>query len=263
MKASQLKTNNMSDSSRVKNDSPWIKRPMPNEDAQLRLFCFPYAGGSASIFRNWPEYLSSDIEVCAIQLPGRESRFGESALTCLNKMVTQLVDVMEPYMDRPFVFYGHSMGTLIAFELARELRRQQKSGPLQLLVSGRCAPHIQDPCKQLHHLPEAEFIQGLRDYNGTPEAVFNNSELMELIVPLIRADFTVCETFKYKQELPLECPISAFAGVDEVSSRFLQEWNEQTTNNFESELFSGDHFFINTEQEKFVSALSKRLEYHI
>ena len=103
-------------------------------------------------------------------------------------------------------------------------------------------------------------MQGLRLYNGTPEVVLNDKELMELLVPLLRADFTVCETFKYESQPPLECPISAFAGVGEISSKLLHDWKEQTVGDFDSELFQGDHFFINTEQESFVSALSKKLE---
>lgn len=256
----QSNINKRSESSRIQSDSRWVKRPVENDNAKLRLICFSYAGGSSSIFRNWPKYLSTEIELCAIQLPGRENRFNEPAMTSLDEIVIQLVDILQPYMDRPFAFYGHSMGTLIAFELARELRRLNKTLPQQLLVSGRCAPQTPDPGQQLHQLPYEEFVEGLRRYNGTPEAVLNDKELMELLVPLLRADFTVCETFNYKPQPPLECPISAFAGVDEISSKLLDGWKEQTAGDFDSELFQGGHFFINTEQERFVTALSKRLE---
>ncbi len=240
-------------------DDRWVRRPKPNAQARLRLFCFPYAGGAASVFRGWPEHLAPDIELFPIQLPGRENRIGEPLFRRLDLLVTRLTEVLLPFMDRPFAFYGHSMGTLIAFELARELRRRQCSGPICLLVSGRCAPHIPDPELPLHRLADDEFREGLRCYNGTHEAVLNNSELMELFVPLLRADFELCETYEYKDEAPLECPISAFAGIDEPCRDMLGEWRKQTVSDFDSELFSGDHFFLNTGRAKFVSVLSERL----
>ena len=225
-------------------DSVWIKRPKPNDDAKLRLFCFSYAGGSASLFRKWPEYLSDKIEVCAIQLPGREGRIRESALSSLDSVIAQLIDELVPYLDRPFAFYGHSMGTLVAFELARALRRRRLDGPVQLLVSGRCAPQVIDPDLKLHKLSDEDFIIGLRKYNGTPEAVLEDKDLMALLIPLLRADFQVCETYEYTTETPLDCPISAYAGVDEISSKYIGDWQHQTAGSFEKKLFSGGHFFI-------------------
>jgi len=240
-------------------DKLWLKCPEPNARARLRLFCFPYAGGAASIFRRWPEYLSSDIELCAVQLPGRENRLGEPMFTRLDRLVKKLVEVCLPVMDRPFAFYGHSMGTLIAFELARELRRQQRPEPVRLLVSGRCAPHTPDPEPPLHRLADAEFVDGLRRYNGTQEAVLNNRDLMELLVPLLRADFALCETYVYKMEAPLACPISAFAGTGEPCRELVGDWRKQTANAFDSQLFPGDHFFLSTDRARFVTAISEKL----
>lgn len=242
------------------NNNPWIKQPVPNPDASTRLFCFSYAGGSASVFRQWPDYLSKDIEMCAVQLPGREGRFAEKPFMKLSDLIDTLVEELIPYLDRPFTFYGHSMGTLIAFELARKLRRLGRQGPEHIFVSGRCAPQVEDPEVPLHQLPDKEFIEGLRRYNGTPEAVFNDKDIMELLVPLIRADFTVCETYNYYHEEPLDCPISAFAGEDEISSKFLDDWKEQTRHDFDTGIFPGDHFFINTHQKQFVGAISDRIE---
>jgi surfactin synthase thioesterase subunit len=241
-------------------DSAWVKRPAPDNEAKMRLFCFSYAGGTASSFRKWPEYMTDDIEICAIQLPGRENRLKDPVIKSLDAVMAQLVDELIPYMDRPFAFYGHSMGTLIAFELTRELRRRRLTGPVQLLVSGRCAPQVVDPDLQLHQLPDNEFIEGLRKYNGTPEAVLNDRQLMAFLIPLLRADFTVCETYQYVPEPPLDCPIFAFAGVNEISSQYLQGWQHQTTSDFESKLYPGGHFFINTEQKEFVKNVSEILE---
>jgi len=227
----------------------WVKRLLPNPKAGLRLFCFPYAGGAASIFRQWPETISSQIEVCPVQLPGRENRMGEPLVTRLD----------QPYMDRPFAFYGHSMGTLIVFELARALRRQQMPGPVHLIVSGRCAPQVPDPAPQLHKLSDTDFINGLRRYNGTREEVLNNTQLMELLVPLLRADFEMCETYQCADELPLDCPITAYAGTEEPCHTMIDDWATQTTRNFDSQLIPGGHFFLNTEKQRFVTAISDRL----
>lgn len=241
------------------NNNPWVKQPAPNSTARMRLFCFSYAGGSASVFKKWPNYLSNEIEMCAIQLPGREGRFSEKAYTELSQLIDALVKELIPYMDRPFVFYGHSMGTLIAFELARKLRRLDQQGPEHIFVSGRCAPQTDDPEVPLHKLSDKDFIEGLRRYNGTPEAVFNDKDIMALLVPLIRADFTVCETYSYYHEEPLDCPISAYAGEDEISKRYIDDWAIQTSHSFKAEIFPGDHFFINTHQKQFVSAISESI----
>ena len=240
-------------------DSLWIRRPAPNPQARLRLFCFPYAGSTASAFRNWPDHLPACVEVCPLQLPGRENRLDEVPFTSLEPMVRTLANVLSPFMDRPFAFYGHSMGTLIAFELARELRRLRRPLPVQLFVSGRCAPHISDPDKRLHKLSDAEFIEGLRRYNGTPEAVLNNAALMEFMLPLLRADFTACETYTCKGEQPLDIPISAFAGTEEYCRDMLGAWGDQTSAHFEEELVTGGHFFLHSERARFVGIISRKL----
>ena len=237
----------------------WVKLPAPNPQARLRLFCFPYAGGAASIFHNWPDHVVSSVEICSVQLPGREERLGECAFTNLAHMVKTLGVVLSSYMDRPFAFYGHSMGSLIAFELARELRRQNRPGPVHLFVSGRCAPHVPDPDPQLHQLADAEFIEGIRGYNGTPEEVFQNKQLMDLLLPLLRADFEVCESYNCRDEAPLACGISAYAGKHEYARDLIPDWAAQTTGQFETMILPGDHFFLNTERARFVDAISSRL----
>ena len=134
----------------------WIKRSGHYPQTCFRLFCFPYAGGGASIFRTWPERLPPDIEVCAIQLPGREDRFGEPTFENLSSVIDVLADVLCPYTDFPFAFFGHSLGALISFELTRRLRRQKTPCPMQLFVSGHRAPQIPDPDPPIHQLPDVE-----------------------------------------------------------------------------------------------------------
>ena len=225
----------------------WIKRSGQVRQTCFRLFCFPYAGGGASLYRTWQERLGPDIEVCAIQLPGREDRFGEPRFDSLISLIDVLADVLSPYLDSPFGFFGHSLGSLISFELTRRLRRQKAPCPVQLFVSGRRAPQIPDPDPPIHQLPDAEFIEELRRFNGTPQAVLENPELMEIFMPLLRSDIGLDETYVYDHEAPLDCPISAFGGLEdeEVSREELAAWRDQTQSKFRMQMFPGDHFFLN------------------
>ena len=224
----------------------WIKRTGQDPQTCFGLFCFPYAGGGASIFRSWPERLPSDIEVCATQFPGREDRLRETPFARLSSLIDVLADVLYPYLDFPFAFFGHSLGSLISFELTRRLRRQKAPGALQLFVSGKRAPQIPNPDPPIHQLPDAEFIEELLRFNGTPKAVVDNPELLELLLPLLRSDLRLYETYVYDHEAPLDCPISAFAGFEdeEVSREELAAWCGQTRSRFSMQMFPGNHFFF-------------------
>lgn len=228
------------------NSTPWISNYKPKAQAFFRLFCFPYAGGGASIFRNWGEILPDFVEVCPIQLPGRETRIRERPFEQMTALVSALSLALQPYLDKPFAFWGHSMGALIGFELARQLRRERKQGPFHLFVSGRKSPQLSDSATPVHLLPEKEFIRELRKLKGTPEAVLQHAELMQLMLPILRADFTLVETYTYLADEPLECAISAFGGLqdDNVNHTQLEAWHEQTQCGFSLRMFPGDHFYI-------------------
>ena len=168
--------------------NPWIARVRPTNGAVLRLFCFPYAGGGAAAYRPWSNELPSQIDVCAVQLPGRETRLREAPFTRIGPLVETLERALRPYCDLPAAYFGHSMGALIAFELARQQRRLGRPGPVRLFVSGHHGPQLPDPHKPLHRLPKDEFVAELRRLNGTPEVVLQNAEIMELLLPYLRAD---------------------------------------------------------------------------
>ncbi|MBD2103376.1 thioesterase II family protein [Leptolyngbya sp. FACHB-261] len=229
----------------------WIKCFKPNPEARLRLFCFPHVGSSASVFRTWPNSLPPEIEVCGIQLPGRESRFKEALFTQIPPLVQALTPALQPYSDIPFAFFGHSLGALLSFEVARQLRAQQQPGPVHLFVSGRRAPQIPDRNPLLHTLPEPEFLEELRYLNGTPKAVLENSELMQLFLPVLRADFSLCGTYHYQSQPPLDCSISAFGGLEDVEEThdLLLDWSKQTYASFSLQMLPGDHFFLYSNQE--------------
>lgn len=226
----------------------WIAYRKPNPRAQLRMFCFHYAGGGAAVFRGWQADLPGEIEVCPIQLPGRESRLREPSFQRLDPILQELPAVLQPLMDLPYVFFGHSMGAIISFELSLRLRRMGWRLPLQLLLSGRRAPHRKDTDPPLHDLPDEEFKRELRQLEGTPQEVLEHPELMELLTPLLRADFAVCETYEHDtQEPPLDLPVSVFGGLTDhkVGKEDLEAWRQYTRGTFKLRMFAGNHFFLN------------------
>ncbi len=226
-------------------------------DATVRLICFPYAGGGASVYRRWCPAACSDVQLCAAQLPGREERLGEPAISRLSDLVPRLVEAVAPYCDGVYAFFGHSMGALIAFELTRALRRAGAPLPAHLFISGRAAPHLPPRRRPLHALPEAEFLIELQRLQGTPRAVLDCPELIKLMIPTLRADFAVCETYQYTGEDPLDVPISAFGGVQdpEANEAELRAWGQHTLSFTQLRMFAGDHFFLHTSGAGLVQAM--------
>jgi len=219
-----------------------------NPQAKVRFFCFPAAGGGTLAYRDWSGRLPSHVELRPVKLPGRETRIGEACFQEALPLARALATGLRAHLDRSFAFFGHSMGALLAFELARELRRRRGPMPLCLMVSGRQAPRIPLAREPFHTLPNAEFIDKLRTYyaGGTPEAVLQNEELMALFLPVIRADFAVTDAYAHSPEPPLDCPIHAFGGETEreFSEADLDAWREETTGSFTLELFPGGHFYL-------------------
>ena len=235
--------------------------PRRNPDARLRLFCFPYAGGAASVFRPWAEQAPQEIEVAAIQLPGRENRWREPARTSLRELIDPLRDSILPHLSIPFAFFGHSLGALVAFELARLLRRQNDPRPIHLFVSGRRAPQLPPPRPPVHGLPDAELVDFLRRLNGIPADILRNEEVMTLFLPVIRADLAVNETYSYTVEETLECPIWAFGGLEdsEVNRETLEAWDAQTAASSSVRMFPGDHFFLHSSTTALTRLIFHRL----
>ena len=226
----------------------WLKCYKPLPDASLRLFCFPYAGSGAIAFRSWSDGLPQTVEVYAIELPGRGTRMKEPLYTKMPPLVEAIAPALLPKLDKPFAFFGHSMGAILAFECSRLLRQKYGLLPVYLFVSGRNAPQVPDPDPPIHDASKAAFIEELRRFNGTPEAVLKSSELMELLLPVLRADFEVLETYTYVEQKPLECAIAAFGGTEDVKTRvdYLEAWAKQTTGSFSLHKLPGDHFFLNS-----------------
>jgi medium-chain acyl-[acyl-carrier-protein] hydrolase len=239
----------------------WVTFPHSVPGADLRLFCFPYAGGTALVYRTWPFGLPASVEVCAIQLPGHGNRLREPLIDRLPPLLSALMEQLAPYLDKPFAFFGHSMGALISFELARLLRREHQRGPEHLFVSGHRAPQKKREEKRTFELPQAEFIEELRRLNGTPREVFEHPELIDLMTPVLRADFAISQTYEYVDESPLDCAITAFGGLRDVdvTREHLEAWGTQTTGDFTVRMFPGDHFFLNSARASLLQTLSLEL----
>lgn len=241
---------------------PWLVTCRPGTG--LRLIGFSYAGGGPSLFRTWTGDLLHDIELCAVHLPGRESRMNEPPVGDLRRVVTELAEAIEPGCDRPLALFGHSIGGLLAFECARELRRRYGINLVHLFVSGCPAPQLRDQ-ERLCDLPDGDFLERMRRFNGTPREILEHTEMMELMLPTLRADFSLRDTYIHEDEPPLNCPISAFGGMadDAVRTEQLEHWRSHTAAGFQLWLFQGDHFFIRTAQSVVVEAVTSILQPHL
>lgn len=241
--------------------TPWLVNWKPNLRASVRLFCFPYAGGGDSIFRSWQQNLPDTIEVCPVQLPGRGSRIIEPPCTEMNKMIRLASEALAPHLNKPFAFFGHSMGALIGFELAHHLRREYNAQPVHLFVSGRCSPQTRNEPIDLK-LFDSVLPEMLRRYNGTPAEALENPELMELVLPVLRADLALCKSYIYTPQPPFNFPITAFGGLDDhgVPRHTIEGWREHTAGPFALRMLPGDHFFLKPSRLPLLEAISKELE---
>ncbi len=241
--------------------SRWVTCPHPRDTPKVRLFCLPFAGGGASTYRLWPTVLPSWIEVCPIQLPGREDRYREPAFTNTIGISRAIARELTPYLDRPFSFFGHSMGALLSFEVARALRHSGSPSPDALFLAAYPAPHEAVARRQIHHLPDDEFIAEMRRMAGTPDAVLRNADLMAFMLPVLRADFHACDTYTHPEEPPLDVPFFLFGGSDdgEVAPQALEGWRQHTTAMFVRQTLPGTHFFVQTQRDQVLAEITRRL----
>jgi medium-chain acyl-[acyl-carrier-protein] hydrolase len=229
--------------------------------APVRLFCFHHAGGHAGVFRPWINTLAPLVEVCPVQLPGRLARVKETLHTDIATLMPELAPAISSRLDRPSILFGHSMGGLVAFELIRELRRRRLREPMALIVSAHRAPQLPNPNPRRADLPQGELIEMLRKIGGTPEEVLEHRELVDLLLPTIRGDFALCESYRYEHDAPLSCPIFALGGDRDplVSPDEIRAWDVQTTSRMESQILPGGHVFLLESPAVFQSHLNRIL----
>lgn len=240
------------------NGGKWVVRFRPNPSARLRLFCFPYAGVGASIYFPWTSRVHPAVEVAAVQLPGREGRIGEKPIDRLSRLAPEAARYLLPMLDRPYAFFGHSMGALVGYEVARSLQSENVSGPVHLFVSGRRAPERRDGLPPVHALPDREFVDEVsRRWNGIPPALLGEKELLDLLLPTLRADVAVIETYEHVERDRLACPISVFGGAEDrtTSREDLLAWQGHTDRAFKLSMLPGNHFFIRSQQDAIVASV--------
>ena len=241
--------------------SSYFQSYKQSSEIKMRLFCFPYAGGGASVFSRWADDFTEGLELIAVQFPGRETRFGEKPFSDLTTLVQVVVSEIRPYLSVPFAFFGHSMGALVCFEMARSLRKFHYPQPFHLFVSGFRAPQLKDPDPPIHQLPDTLFLEELKALGGIPENALDIPELMELMLPIIRQDVKICECYTYSKEPALDCSISSYGGLRDkkISKEQLAAWEAQTTGDFALRMFNDDHFFINNLSNPLVHLITRKL----
>lgn len=240
---------------RVATEQDWL-REIRGSTGPLRLVCFPHAGAGPAAYRQWARPLAPAVRVTAVQLPAREERIDEPGYRRMGPLLDDLVPVLARALVEPFAFFGHSMGALVAYEVTRRLRAMSGPQPVHLFVSGRAAPQTPERRAPVAGLADGDFAAAVLRYNGIPAQVAAEESLMRLLLPTLRADFELCETYRHAPGPPLECPLSAFGGLaDDVWRSELVPWQERTSGRFRLRMLPGDHFFVATARDQVIRAV--------
>ena len=235
----------------------WVTCPVPQPQALSRIFCLPFAGGGATAFRDWGKLLGATIEVCPIQLPGREGRFNELAFEEAQSLAQVLARQLQPFTNKPFAIYGHSMGALVAFELTRVLQASGFAMPRALILGAHRAAHLPRIRETLYNLDDKTFIQKSQRFGGFPDEVLANDELLQLLIPTLKADFTLCDTYIYAEQDPLNCPIHVFSGANDPDTPYeaMEAWRQHSSVSTKIHVFQAGHFFIRSDRERVIDTL--------
>ena len=242
----------------------WFLHSNRGGDEVMRLMCFPFAGGGASVFRGWADAFPANIEVRPVQLPGRETRIGEPCETDLTRLAVRTADALNPYFDLPVALFGYSFGGLLVFEVARELRRRSAPMPVALFIAATMAPQEPRLLPPMVDLPRDEFIAAVDRYLEPTDAAWKIPELMEMFLPIVRDDITAVERYCYRPEPPLSCPIHVYGGASDrvVSVAGAGAWQAQTTSTFDLRVFPGGHFFLHDTVAELQHDLVEKLAPH-
>ncbi|MBJ9976495.1 thioesterase [Pseudomonas sp. S75] len=240
----------------------WIKYHSNTAKGSTTLFCFPYSGAGALAYKNWQDSLPSNIALAAVQLPGRETRFSESSYDELQPLINDLGQAIVPHLTQSFAFFGHSFGSLLAFELTAWLKNNNHPVPDRLFISSFRAPPIPAQKPHTYDLPRNELIEKLKTYNGTDSSILKNEELIDIFLPALRADLKICENYHSRQPPALKIPITIYFGErdEHIPPETLDGWELCTTHPLEFKKFRGDHFYLNTEERyELIDHLAKQI----
>lgn len=227
----------------------------------MRLFCLPFAGAGASSFAPLSRRLGDTVEVCAVQLPGRESRMQERCIGSVEALVAALEFSMRELMDCPYAILGYSMGASIALELCRRLRGGILPQPVALFVVGAPGPRVPKR-PPIAGLPHEQFVEELRRLGGTSQAILENSELLDIFLPVLRADFALSESYDYRVQEPLSLPTFAYAGESDALAPpvSVERWSDEVDGPFRMRRFAGGHFFVQSSLEAVADSILRDLE---
>jgi len=226
----------------------WITCPKPQPDADFRLFCLPFAGGGASVYRSWSNHLGPKLEVCPIQLPGRENRISTPAINDSRRLAEMIANQLSLYLSKPYLIYGHSMGGLLAYEVLKHLQDQGHALPVTAFIGAHRAPHLPPRRQSFLDLGDRDFIDKISSFGGFDQEVLASQELVDFVLPTLRADFSVCDGYQYAGTTPLECPFVVFSGKTdpEVPPTDMDAWSQHTTYPLQHISLDAGHFFLKT-----------------
>lgn len=230
---------------------------------KIKLFCLPYAGGTASIYNKWKNKIGNNIEIIPVELPGRGKLFDEKLKTHMNQMVDFTFHSIVNELDcESYAFFGYSMGSMIAYELIRKIERMGYCPPIHAFFSAKQAPHIERNDKKLHVLEENEFLEEIMKLGGTPKEVIENRELLDIFVNILKADYQVVETYKhYLMESKINCDITVLYGNrDKYLFEEIKEWEKLTNMSSDFFEFDGGHFFINDKLDRIIDIVNMALK---
>lgn len=236
----------------------------PSDCKAIRLFCVPHAGGGLSVFRGWQQQLGSEVGAVIVRLPGREDRFREDPYRNMNLLVSDLAESVVDSLDsgERFAFFGNSLGGLIAFETVHEIRRRTGYVAEHLFVSSVGAPQLTPLLPPISHLDDVEFVREVSwRYGGIPAQILNDQEFMAAMLPTLRADIGLLESYKRTEPRPLSCPITAFRGMRDrtLPAEHLMGWAEQTTSSFTPVLLDQGHLYLESARQELTTRIQNAL----
>lgn len=238
----------------------WLKRYRPVAAPRFRLICLPHGGGTASFFRSWADALPPEVELAAIQYPGRQDRLAENCIEAMEPLADSIADALQPLLDAPFALFGHSMGATVGYEVTRRLETRQ-APPQNLFVSGKATPFKERTGRQLHREDNAAMLAGVRELGGLHETFLHDPDLLEVVLPSLRADLRLMETYRPTADAAIATPVTAYVGEADpgVTVAEAAAWRETTSGGFTLRTFPGGHFFLADHQDMLLSDLLGRV----